>query len=196
MGAEFITSFLGLYGTEISQKTISLFSSFLVERKLPKDYFVRQEIKETKNFYILKSGIIASYAKDKKSDKEYIRVLYDEKTIFANLLSPDEQYNSTLNYYKCLSDCVIYEGDYQEFANATLKNHRLSILYNRMLELAYLKTKKRVDELLFMDASERYKDLKNSIPNIENLIPQYQIASFLNITPVQLSRIRRKIYSK
>jgi hypothetical protein len=44
-----------------------------------------------------------------------------------------------------------------------------------------------------MDAKAQYLALLKKMPNIEELIPQYQIASYLSITPVQLSRIRRKI---
>ena len=44
-----------------------------------------------------------------------------------------------------------------------------------------------------MDATQRYLKLCKKIPDIESLIPQYQIASYLGITPVQLSRIRKKM---
>ncbi len=46
-----------------------------------------------------------------------------------------------------------------------------------------------------LNATERYLCLKKEIPNIENLIQLNQIANCLNITPIQFSRIRKKIYS-
>ena len=46
---------------------------------------------------------------------------------------------------------------------------------------------------LCLNESERYEILKKRIPDIDNLIPQDQIASYLNITPVQLSRLRREM---
>ncbi|MBL4904660.1 MAG: hypothetical protein JKZ00_01235 [Flavobacteriaceae bacterium] len=55
---------------------------------------------------------------------------------------------------------------------------------------------KRITELSTLDATARYLKLKNDIPDIDNLIQQYHIAAYLNITPVQLSRIRKEIYSK
>ena len=48
-------------------------------------------------------------------------------------------------------------------------------------------------ELMSMDATERYLKLRERIPHIDDLIPQFQIASFLSITPVQLSRIRKNL---
>ena len=37
--------------------------------------------------------------------------------------------------------------------------------------------------------------LKKTVPEIEKQIPLHQIASYLNVNAVQLSRIRRKLYS-
>jgi hypothetical protein len=50
--------------------------------------------------------------------------------------------------------------------------------------------------LAVLDASERYLKLQEEIPDIDNIMTQYHIAAYLNITPVQLSRIRKKLYSK
>jgi len=47
-----------------------------------------------------------------------------------------------------------------------------------------------------LNATQRYLNLRQCIPNIDDLIPQFQIASFLNITPVQLSRVRKKLNYK
>lgn len=65
-----------------------------------------------------------------------------------------------------------------------------------MLESIFLLLESRIYDLSVLDATERYLKLKNEISNIEEFIPQYHIASYLNISPVQLSRIRKEIYSK
>jgi hypothetical protein len=69
-------------------------------------------------------------------------------------------------------------------------------LYTKVLEDAYIKKEKRIFELSMLDATDRYLKIKKDLPNIEKQIPQYQIASFLNITPVQLSRIRKDLLMK
>ena len=66
-------------------------------------------------------------------------------------------------------------------------------MYNRILEHVFIRYEERQLELISMDAKAQYLALLKKMPNIEELIPQYQIASYLSITPVQLSRIRRKI---
>ncbi len=42
-------------------------------------------------------------------------------------------------------------------------------------------------------ADERYMNLLARIPNIEQLVPQHQIASYLGILPESLSRLKRKL---
>lgn len=69
----------------------------------------------------------------------------------------------------------------------------ISKLYIKALETVFMEYEKRQLEFISMDATQRYLALKSEIPDIEKLIPQYQIASYLSITPVQLSRIRKKI---
>jgi len=51
---------------------------------------------------------------------------------------------------------------------------------------------KREIELVTIEATGRYEIFKKEHPNLENLINQYHIASYLGITPTQLSRIRAK----
>ena len=96
--------------------------------------------------------------------------------------------------YECLTDCTMFVGDFQKFKDLTSVNLEMATLYSAFLERIYMRMEKRVIELSVLDAKQRYLKLKKHIPEIENLIPQYHIASYLNITPVQLSRIRKDLY--
>ena len=196
MEIDIITDLLRSYYSEISDEAIEKFSTIITQKEFLKDHVVIKNESRTTRFYIIKTGIVGSFAQHKQSDKEYIRAIHNDKTIFTNISSLGNNNKSSFNYYKCLSDCIVYEGSYPEFIRQTSLNHELSILYNRILEDALLKSQKRIDELSFMDATQRYLALKNNIPNIENLIAQYQIASYISVTPVQLSRIRKKMYSQ
>ena len=72
--------------------------------------------------------------------------------------------------------------------NVSLKN-----LHIKVLEKVYFYYEKRLVDLISLDATDRYLELKNQIPNIDEIISQYHIASYLGISPVQLSRIRKKL---
>ena len=55
---------------------------------------------------------------------------------------------------------------------------------------------KRILNLLTLSASEKYNQFVNDYDAFEKTIPNYQIASFLGITPESLSRIRKERIKK
>lgn len=62
----------------------------------------------------------------------------------------------------------------------------------RTAETLLLAREKREHELLMLSALERYELFLKDFSALAGEIPQWQIASYLGITPVALSRIRRK----
>ena len=54
-----------------------------------------------------------------------------------------------------------------------------------------MREEEKILDLSMLNATQRYEKLKEKHPGIDNLINQYHIASYLNITPVQLSRVRK-----
>ena len=95
--------------------------------------------------------------------------------------------------YEALTECQVYEINFSKITELCKSDINISNLYNRILEHVFIRYEERQLELISMDAKAQYLALLKKMPNIEELIPQYQIASYLSITPVQLSRIRRKI---
>jgi hypothetical protein len=69
-------------------------------------------------------------------------------------------------------------------------------MYANALESIFLLLEARIYDLSVLNATRRYLKLKKQIPSIENIIPQYHIASYLNVSAVQLSRIRKEMYSR
>ena len=68
-------------------------------------------------------------------------------------------------------------------------NSTTGIISNR----AQLTLDKKLENILLLNAEERYVELLNSNGQILNKIPQYEIASYLNVSPETVSRIRKKL---
>jgi hypothetical protein len=83
--------------------------------------------------------------------------------------------------------------NFHDFKDLCREEFEIGRLYVKVLEHAFIAYEDRNLDLMRLNATESYLKLRKQIPNIDNLIPQYQIASYLNITPVQLSRIRKKL---
>lgn len=145
------------------------------------------------NFFYLKSGIVRAFSVD-NNGKEFTRSLFTSRTVIVPIRAMVTQTKTNLTF-DCLTDCEVFVGDFDNFIASTKTDIRIANVYNRILEYNFIDMESRVFELT-LSAQEKYEQLRERVPNIDNLIPQYQIANYLNITNVQLSRIRKKMLGK
>ncbi|WP_026777201.1 Crp/Fnr family transcriptional regulator [Polaribacter sp. Hel_I_88] len=190
---EFLKNFTESFG-EIPKTSVQQLVDLAKEVSLKKGEIISKIGQISNSFYIIKTGVVRSYYQDEKG-KQYIRTIFTDNRATGCLSSLITEETCKLNY-QCLTDCLLYEINFKEFKKQVKKDHHIAILYNRMLESIFLIMESRIHDLSVLDATERYLKLKKEISNIEELITQYHIASYLNISPVQLSRIRKEIYSK
>lgn len=141
--------------------------------------------------YMLISGVVRCYLIT-ESGKEFNKSFNLPISFFGSLTALIQK-NQSLFVFETLADSEMYEVDFHKLTELCKKHESLNRLYSKVLETVYISYEKRLVELISSDAKTRYLGLCAQIPNIENLIPQYHIASYLGITPVQLSRIRKKI---
>jgi len=143
------------------------------------------------NLFFIVSGV-ARTSSIGENGKNFTRSLHTANQFlgpYSNLIKNEK---SNL-IYETLTDCEIIQSAHKD----VLKNfgHLPEIMQFeiKILQYLYVDMQKTIISLGTLDAKERYKKLLKRIIGIENLIPQYQIASYLGITPIQLSRIRKSI---
>jgi CRP-like cAMP-binding protein len=68
----------------------------------------------------------------------------------------------------------------------------LDVVLRLVAERLYVRKSDREYELLTMSAAERYEALLAQVPDLEALVQLQHVASYLGITPVHLSRLRRR----
>lgn len=190
----FLLEFFKLKFKDIPEKSMDSFINLATEVEFKKNETITKTGDVSKDFFIIKSGIVRSFYADEKG-KEYTRTIFVAGNTTGSLGSLISGESSKLNY-ECLSDCVLYKFVYVDFKNLSKKDSNILLLHNKILEHIFILLEAKIHELALLNATERYLKLKRAIPEIETLIPQYHIASYLNVSAVQLSRIRKEIYSK
>ena len=60
---------------------------------------------------------------------------------------------------------------------------------------AFIAQRKRILSTLEKNTQERYLEFCVSYPNIEDRVPNYDIANYLGVSPENLSRVRRQLKS-
>lgn len=146
---------------------------------------------KTNHFYFLISGIIRIYTISTNGKKANLSLFF-ENSFFSSFSSLITKTPSKIAI-ECLTDCKVAKCNYPEFIKLTEKHIGLNILYRKSLEYLFLFLERNDIEFATLTATERYLELKNRLPNINNLISQKNIASHLGITPVQLSRLKKKL---
>ena len=176
----------------VSEESTAKFSEILVRKK----YINKTELINKDKFYILIDGFIRSYTiHDNGSVK--IGAFLSKSSIFTSIKPLSILSNCVIQEIKfdCLSNVILYEGSFSEFIKLTKKYHDLSLLYNKILEAGIKLVIEKAHVLIHLDGMGRYLYLKNQYPKIENFIKLNDIASYINVTPIQLSRIRKTLYS-
>jgi CRP-like cAMP-binding protein len=82
-----------------------------------------------------------------------------------------------------------YEG-FEKLCDTDLYFGRVG---RKLLEHVYIAKLRREASLLLDSAEDRYRQFLREFADIEQEIPDYQIASYLGITPVGLSRIKKRL---
>lgn len=175
----------------VSKETFLILKNLASRRKLKVGENIVEQAAKSNKVAILTSGLMRAYC-TLESGKEITKNIFTPIG-FVGGFSSIVKNEPSLFCYEALVDSTIYEINFSEFVKISKTNIDISNLYNRILEFVFIMYETKQLESMALNATERYLILKKQIPSIDNLIPQYQIASYLNISPVQLSRIRKEL---
>jgi CRP-like cAMP-binding protein len=122
--------------------------------------------------------------------EEFITDLCCENQITTNYDSLTSNLNNEY-YSQALEESIILAMDYNQFLELGEKYPCFDALKSTLIEYYYNEKMNREKELLSLNAKQNYKKFLQTHGNIAHRTPQYHIASYLGITPVQLSRIKK-----
>ncbi len=152
-------------------------------------YFIRSG-QYAKEIAFLESGIVRAFYINSEG-KEYNKTFFSAPSIigsYAALISG--QKNQVAQ--QALTDCKIWKASFQKIEELSSDNIEIERLRRIIAEGYFLSNEKKEIEMALLDAEQRYLILQKEYPGIELEIAQYHIASYLGISPTQLSRIRKK----
>lgn len=153
------------------------------------DYYIR-EGQIPKKFAFVEKGLFR-YLYINNKGTEFTKNFILENN-FVSAYSAMISKQPSRMFIEALEDSYIYDINYADWLELK-KGHEC---WNRflvlILEKAFSTKEIRERDLLLLEAQERYDIFKKEFPTLENRIKQHQIASYLGISPISLSRIRNK----
>jgi len=142
------------------------------------------------SIYIIESGFARIFSD--VNQKETTILFAKENDVITSTYSLFEQKRSHENI-EMLEDSVLLKINYNELVNLCESQSDLFKVYRLLMEKYYLSLEERTLSLQFDNALERYRKLLSHHPFILQRASLSQIASYLGMSPVTLSRMRGKI---
>lgn len=99
-------------------------------------------------------------------------------------------------YLSCLEDCMLSVGTPEDEADLFAKYPQFELVCRLATEEELGKSQGKLADFMISNPEERYLKLLKTRPDLLDRVPQYQLASYLGVTPESLSRIRKRISTK
>jgi CRP-like cAMP-binding protein len=174
----------------LQTETWSVVKKLFSETTLKKgDYFIKEN-EIAKQIGFLQQGIIRAFYRNNEGI-EYNKHFFIQNNIIGGYSSLVTSMPNKINQ-QALTDCKILVAQYSEIIKLYDIYPDFERVGRKLAEFYFVEKEKREIEIVLLNADARYLIFRKEYPQLEQLIPQYQIASYLGITPTQLSRIRRK----
>jgi len=184
---QFITKYVVFTETELVE----------FNKKCTKVEFVKGDIiikaGEVQNsLYFITKGIIRNYVENNKGEIKIYNFRSENMTVTGYASYNYEDNLKALVNVECLEDCTLIQVPY-EAINYVINNMKLGDRLGRFMAEAHVV--EMLHYVLQRDTKtiiERLDSIDKNFPNIHQRIPQYMIASYLGITPVHLSNLKKR----
>ena len=160
----------------------------LKEKRMKKDEFFIREGETVDRYAIITKGVVRLYHQG-EDGKQYTKAFRSPLSLVCPYAEALMKIPSQ-TYVETVTDAVLYVGKLSDFFGLMEKHTSWNGVGRAVAEKMYVEKAKREFEFLKLSATERYRAFVKESPEVVDLVPQYQIASYLGITPVALSRLR------
>ena len=143
-----------------------------------------------RNLYLVQSGLLKAYYTS-EDGKEFIKSFILPKDIICSLTSVYSEKQCSFSLV-CLELTFLIKIPFTVVQEYSQRYHEIANDMNEALLKFAMKKEKREYEFLCLSAEERFLKLIETTPSLFNTVTQNDIAAYLGITPVGLSRIKKR----
>lgn len=174
---------------KISSDAKSALQSIITTKHFNKNEIIQDINTSCRTVYIVQSGCARIfYYKDGNDITEHFafenEIIVRAESLFSG--------KPTSKGIQAIDDTTMLAINSESLFSLYDKHHDLERLFRLIFEKEYVNTVRRIENLQFKTAKDRYMELLESTNYVQK-IPLKYIASYLGITQVSLSRIRADI---
>jgi CRP-like cAMP-binding protein len=166
---------------------LDILESVLIPMKFQKGEKILSEGDTSTYIYWIVKGLVREFYF--KNGKEVTEYMATENTIVMSIESLFKEQPTKLQI-SALEPTLIYAMPRQLLEQVAMKSVNIQILYRKILEESLILSQVHADMLRFETAQDRYMKLVKLQPQLVLRAPLVYIASYLQMTPETLSRVR------
>ena len=166
---------------------LDVLESILVPMKFAKGQMILSEGEICKHVYYIERGLIRQFYF--KNGKQITEHLGEDRSIFMCIESLFREEPTKLQV-EAIEPTWVYALPKQKLEQVALHNVNIQILYRKILEESLITSQVHADLVRFETAQARYKRMCKLSPQVILRAPLVYIASYLQMTPETLSRVR------
>jgi CRP-like cAMP-binding protein len=170
-----------------------LLSEFKIRKVKKRQFIVQPEFVNKQRTYVLQ-GAFRSYVVDEKGSEHTIQFAIEDWWI-ADYNSYIYQTPATM-FVVALEDSVILQINYEAEQKLKSSTYNFEKLFRLMAEKSAAFYSRRIVTMLTQNAEQRYNEFLDKFPEVAQRLPQYALASYLNMTTEFLSKIRNEKVKK
>ncbi|MCI4670506.1 MAG: Crp/Fnr family transcriptional regulator [Bacteroidia bacterium] len=158
-----------------------------------KSYVIEAGEKNTNVFFIFK-GLVRSYKVNEKGDEITVS-LYRENQFFLSAECHLYQNKSSF-YFECLEPTFACFADVTKIQEILSRDKKVDETREFVSLKIFQQNYERINSFVLLTPEERYLDFVEKNPDLNQRVPNKYIANVLGVTPVSLSRIRKRLAMK
>ena len=175
----------------LNQSEKAAIEQFFVPKRIKRRQFIHHEGDICKHANFVVQGCLKMYMVDENAKEHNLQFAIENNWI-GDIGSFHSEEPSKL-YVEAIENSLILQITKESLYHLYDEFPKFNAIFRIMKENHIVEYQKRILQNISSTGEERYLDFLNSCPDLFNRISNVQIASYLGVTPVFLSMIRKKI---
>ena len=171
----------------MTHEELDVLEGILVPMKFQKGEIILREGEICENIYWVAKGLVRQFYYN--NEKELTEYMATEDNIVMSIESLFKEQPSSQQIV-ALEPTILFALPKRELEHEAVRNVNIQMLYRKILEESLIISQVHADMLRFESAQERYAKLVKRSPQLVLRAPLVYVASYLQMTPETLSRVR------
>ena len=179
--------------TGINGSELDILLSRFEERIVKKKTAILKSGKIAKEVYLVIEGCLRLYY---EKDGEDLSAYFFTEGMFAGAYDSFTSQQPSRHSIEAIEDSTVLVISYVDWMTLFAEFPWMNEFVRKVIERRFIALHQLFTSYILDSPEERYMHLLKNYPDLINRVPQHQLATFLGITPVSLSRIRNRVSKK